>query len=421
MFFRRKALHYLQAKLSPDPPSLRVVFWDGESYDFVEAPKVTITISSPALLKALAKGDFEELARAYVAGALEAEGLIPDVIEAGARLAGSLETFSLLSRAQGLARLMPLPRSRRKDAADVSYHYDLSNEFYRLWLDDLMVYSCAYFRSGTEDIHTAQLQKLDHICRKLMLRPGERFLDIGCGWGGLLRWAARCYGVNAVGVTLSERQFSYAQEQFTKTQADAAIEVRREDFRDLEGLQFDKLASVGMYEHVGEHNLSGYFRTVAKLLRPGGVFLNHGVVAGDPRGGSPGPSGGGFIEKYVFPGGSVSPLWRLMAEIPAAGLEVIDVEDLRPHYARTLALWSQRLEDRRDEATRLIGPERYRIFRAYLAGMSYAFEKGWLSIAQIVACKPIKGCCVRRPWTREYQYDFNPDPPMSGDISTLND
>ncbi|QGM47174.1 class I SAM-dependent methyltransferase [Methylocystis heyeri] len=421
MFVRRKALHYLRSRLAPDPPSLRIVFWDGQSYDFVDAPRATIRISSPTILKALVRGNFEELARAYVAGEIEAEGPISEVVDAGAGLAESLETLSFLARARGLARFIPFPRSRRKEAADAAYHYNLSNDFYRLWLDDRMIYSCAYFRSGREDIHTAQLQKLDHVCCKLMLRPGDSFLDVGCGWGGLLRWAARCYGARALGVTVSDRQFAYAREQFKAIGAGAAIEVRLDDFRDLKGMQFDKIASVGMYEHVGERNLSDYFRTVSKLLRPGGVFLNHGVVAGASVGRSSGPAGGGFIEKYVFPGGSISPLSRLMAEIPSAGLEIIDVEDLRPHYARTLRLWSQRLEERRDEATRLIGPERYRIWRAYLAGMAYAFERGWLSIAQILACKPLEGHSVSRPWTREYQYDLNPAPPMSGDISTHND
>jgi cyclopropane-fatty-acyl-phospholipid synthase len=268
-----------------------------------------------------------------------------------------------------------------------------------------MVYSCAYFHSGAEDIDTAQQQKLDHICRKLLLRPGERLLDIGCGWGGLLQWAAKRYGVEGVGVTLSERQYSAAREAAASSGLANLVEFRLQHYQDIQGGNgFDKIVSVGMYEHVGLRNLPVYFQTVARLLRPGGMFLNHGIVSTDPAGRPRGPPGGQFIDRHVFPGGAVPHLSRVLVELSQAGLEFADAEDLRPHYALTLQHWSRRLEACRDQAVAAAGPEVFRVWRVYLAGMAYAFDHGWLSVAQVLSFKPSSGGEVRRPWTREYQY-----------------
>jgi cyclopropane-fatty-acyl-phospholipid synthase len=275
-----------------------------------------------------------------------------------------------------------------------------------------MIYSCAYFRSGDEDIHTAQLQKLDHICRKLLLRPGERLLDIGCGWGGLLQWAAKHYGVTGVGVTLSERQYSGAREAVASSGLADLIEIRRQHYMDIPDTEgFDKIVSVGMYEHVGLRNLPSYFQTVVRLLRPGGMFLNHGIVSTDAAGRPRGPPGGRFIDHHVFPGGAVPHLSRVLIELSQANLEFADAEDLRPHYALTLQHWSRRLEACGDQAIQAAGPEVFRIWRVFLAGMAYAFDHGWLSVAQVLSFKALSNGEVRRPWTREYQYQ---DPSLRG-------
>ncbi|HEX5507670.1 MAG TPA: class I SAM-dependent methyltransferase, partial [Pseudolabrys sp.] len=408
---------YLRARLAGEPLPLRLVFWDGDRFDFAQAPSVTITLHSPAPMRSLLHGNFARLGDAYVSGELTVEGAIEDVLRIGVTLAERAGKSPALKQFARLARLVPHRHSRQKDAADVGYHYDVSNDFYRLWLDENMVYSCAYFRNGAEDIHAAQRQKLDHICRKLFLKPSERLLDIGCGWGGLLHWAAQHYGITGVGITLSRQQYEYARHWIAADGLADKIDIRLQDYRELKSeAPFDKIASVGMYEHVGAENYPVYFNIIAGLLRPGGALLNHGIVATDPQGRAQGPPGGEFIDRYVFPGGSVPHLSRVAFEVAKAGLELADIEDLRPHYARTLMHWVRRLEARRDEAVQTAGPERYRIWRVYLAGMAYAFDRGWLSIAQTLAFKPDPGAAALRPWTRDYQYGAAVEPSLASPL-----
>ena len=355
---RRWALDRIHQKLRDNPPPLRLVFWDGETFDFVAPPCVTITIRSRAMLRMLLVGNFAKLGDAYVAGELTADGRIQDILRIGIDLAERLGKWPIATRLMRLAAFVPRPHSRHKDAADISYHYDVSNEFYRLWLDDNMIYSCAYFRTGNEDINAAQEQKLDHICRKLQLAPDEVLLDVGCGWGGLLQFAARHYAVRGVGVTLSERQYRYARDWMAKAGLAETVEIKLQDYRDLRDQAcFDKIVSVGMYEHVGLKNLPRYFDEMARLLKPGGALLNHGIVVTDPRGRPQGPPGGEFIGRYVFPGGELANLGRVVHEVARCGLELADVEDLRPHYAQTLIRWVERLEARRDEAIAAAGAE----------------------------------------------------------------
>lgn len=423
---RRHVLESLRSRLADERLPLRLIFWDGECFDFSPDIRVTITLHSRKLLRMLMVGNFARLGDAYVAGELSVEGSIETVLQTGIALAERLGKSSVIRRLAGLARWVPPLHSRRRDAADVSYHYDVTADFYRLWLDQEMIYSCAYFRTGREDIDAAQQQKLDHICRKLMLKPGERLLDLGCGWGGLLCWAAQRYKVTGLGITLSERQYAYARAWVAADGLDDRIEIRLLDYRDLsEAGSFDKIVSVGMYEHVGLRNLPLYFATVGKLLRPGGAFLNHGIVATDPEGRARGPAGGEFINRYVFPGGAVPHLSRTIAELGRAGLEFVDAEDLRPHYARTLLLWTRRLEAHRDEAIGAAGARRYRIWRVFLAGMAHAFDRGWLSVVQVLSFKPMEDGVIHRPWTREYQYSKSgsddaeraASPPLAGRLN----
>jgi cyclopropane-fatty-acyl-phospholipid synthase len=405
MGLRQRALKFLQSRLADPPLPLRLVFWDGERFDFSDAPKLTIELRSAAVLRKLLRGDFAGLGEAYVAGNLTVNGRIEDILQTGIALADRIGRSRTMARMQIIGRLLPHRHTKRKDASDIRYHYDVSDDFYRLWLDADLTYSCAYFRSGAETIDQAQQQKLDHICRKLMLRRGERLLDIGCGWGSLLRWAAQHYGVSGVGITLSENQFRYARERLAHDSLKDRVEIRLQDYRDLnESGSFDKVVSVGMYEHVGLAQLPTYFAIAARQLRAGGAMLNHGIVTTDPSGRAQGPAGGEFIDRYVFPGGAVPHLSRVVFEIGNAGLELADIEDLRPHYALTLQHWVRRLEEHPHEAIAASDLRHYRIWRIYLAGMAQAFDRGWLSVAQSLAFKPGPNGPPARPWTRDHVY-----------------
>ncbi|MEK4031851.1 class I SAM-dependent methyltransferase [Methylocystis sp. IM2] len=365
------------------------------------SPTVVITFSSPKQWRSLLRGNFSALGDAYVSGGLKVEGRPEDIIEAGVRLSERLEKTPALGFLKSILNLTMRANSLDEDAANVRRHYNVSTEFYKLWLDKRLVYSCAYFHDGNEDIDLAQEYKLDHICRKLLLQADEKLLDVGCGWGALLHWAAERYGALGFGITLSERQFEEAQGRLAHLGNRTGIALQH--YKELtDNASFDKIVSVGMHEHVGSSALPAYFRKMAALLKPGGMFLNHGIIA--TGGSKSGPSGGAFIERYVFPGGSVSSLSRIVQEIADAGLEVIDIEDLRPHYARTLMHWSEGLEQHKESAIEAAGAETYRIWRVYLAGMAYAFDRGWLSIAQVLALKPKDGRPSQRAWTRAHQY-----------------
>lgn len=413
---RQRIFDDLRRRLGGTVP-LRVVLWDGEAFDFSPSPAVAITLGSRRLVRALMAGNFVRLGDAYVSGELAVDGKVEDIIRVGIALSERIGATPLLSRVARALAYVSVRHSRRRDKAAIRHHYDVSNDFYRLWLDRNLIYSCAYFKTGSEDLDTAQEQKLEHICRKLLLKPGERLLDIGCGWGGLLNWAAIHHGVEGVGVTLSEQQYLLARQRIAEAGLADRVEIRLQDYRDIPGRdEFDKVVSVGMYEHVGLANLPLYFATIVRLLKPGGAVLNHGITLGGGVGRAKGLSGGEFIDNHVFPGGELPPLSRVVKEVAASGLEFVDAEDLRPHYALTLKHWVRRLEACATEATFASTPEHYRIWRIYMAAMAFAFDRGWLSVAQVLALKPYARAMAKRPWTRGYQYDGNANPPSTGSL-----
>jgi cyclopropane-fatty-acyl-phospholipid synthase len=377
---------------------LAVEIWNGRR--FAPSGNVPVTMRVPRdAARRLASADLAELGEAYVEGAIDIDGPIDEALRAAEKLV----------RATGKAALGHMPRfgrhSKRSDREAIRYHYDVSDDFYRLWLDRRMVYSCAYYKDGTEDIDTAQLQKLDHICRKLRLGPGQRFLDIGCGWGALVLHAARHYGVSATGVTLSENQFRLAQERIREAGLADRCQVRLQDYREISGQGvFDRVASVGMFEHVGLKNLPVYFGAIARLLAPGGIVLNHGITSVDPDSRAVGLGAGEFIDKYVFPDGELPHVSLVLREMSAAGLETVDVETLRLHYAKTLEHWSHRLEAKLAAARAHAGEKRTRIWRLYLAGCAHAFARSWVTIHQVLATKPADPARNPLPWTRDYMY-----------------
>jgi cyclopropane-fatty-acyl-phospholipid synthase len=291
-------------------------------------------------------------------------------------------------------------KDENRDA--IHFHYDVSNEFYRLWLDRAMVYSCAYFEEADYDLDEAQQAKLEYICRKLLLQPGERLLDIGCGWGALVIHAARHHGVQAHGVTLSERQLQVAQRRIAEAGLEERVTVELKDYRDLEGLEvYDKISSIGMFEHVGLKNLPLYFDTVHRLLKPSGLFLNHGITheeAGWDKNVST-----EFINRYVFPDGQLDNISNIQRYMEDAKFEITDVEALRAHYALTLRAWVERLERRRSRALEYVSEATYRVWRLYMSACALEFESGHIGIYQVLASKRGPGH-ARLPLTRRHLY-----------------
>jgi cyclopropane-fatty-acyl-phospholipid synthase len=376
---------------------LRLELWNGRTFDLSSQPTVKIGVTSPSALRFLISPNLMKLGYAYVEGYLRVEGPILEVFRVAEGLARSAA-----SGTRGLRRFWRHNRKGDRDA--IQYHYDVSNEFYSLWLDRNMVYSCAYFHGDSDSLELAQEQKLDHILNKLMIEPGERFLDIGCGWGALILRAAKKYGARATGVTLSRNQHDFVTRRIREEGLEDRCEVRLQDYRDIPGEgAYDKIASVGMFEHVGLRHLGAYFAKIRSLLSEGGLAMNHGITAVDPDNSWVGLGAGEFINRYVFPHGELPHVSLVLREMALAGFEVADVESLRRHYARTCFEWARRLEQNREAAIALAGDKRYRIWQIYLAGCAHGFEHEWMNIYQVLARK--EGASRNPlPLTREYMY-----------------
>ncbi|HEY0586122.1 MAG TPA: cyclopropane-fatty-acyl-phospholipid synthase family protein [Pseudoduganella sp.] len=378
----------------------RLVLWNGRSFDLgrFERPLVVLQANSEACLPYLMSPSLDRLARAYIEGLIDLEGRLTDAIVVAYALAQRA-----LTPAARLGRVIRnLPHTRAADQASISYHYDVSNAFYQAWLDPAMVYSCAYFENGGEDLATAQRKKIDHILRKIRLEPGQSLLDIGCGWGALVIQAARDYGARCVGITVSERQAELARARVAAAGLENHVQIRLQDYRDVEGT-FDRITSVGMFEHVGKKNLPAYFAQMRRLLADDGLALNHGITSSDPDSGEAAFGGGEFIDKYVFPNGELPHLGLALRAMQHGGLEALDIENLRRHYARTLHMWSERFEAASEAIRSEVGERRFRIWRIYLAGCAFAFERDDISLYQILCHK-----AGRTPhdiaWSRHYMY-----------------
>jgi cyclopropane-fatty-acyl-phospholipid synthase len=297
-------------------------------------------------------------------------------------------------------------QSARDEKSFIQFHYDLSNDFYHLFLDPEMQYSCGYFTSWEQDLAQAQHNKLNMICRKLRLQPGDRFLDIGCGWGGLLCHAVKHFNVVGHGVTLSQKQYDFALEKIHGMGLADRITIELRDYREITG-EYDKIASIGMYEHIGIANYTAYFRKLNALLRDRGMILNHGITRRaklSKKHFARITPGRRFILKYIFPGSELDHIGHTLSKMEACGFEVHDVEAWREHYAQTTRLWCRRLESNKEEAIKLVGEERFRMWIAYLAGVSYAFQDGSLRIFQTVATKHGRKGPSAMPPTREHLY-----------------
>ncbi len=407
----------VERKFSQLQTRARVVLPGGRSIGSADAP-VVLELSEYAPLAHLATGQVGRLAQDYVEGRLAIHGTMRDLMSVAAQMIDTDPTQTPGARSSWWRALMRHGKSLARhsveaDARQVQFHYDVSDDFYALWLDARRVYSCAYYRDAGMPLAQAQEAKLDHVCRKLMLREGERFLDIGAGWGGLLLWAAEHYGVRATGITLSRNQHAFVNELIDQRGLSGRVEMKLLDYRALpETHPWDKIASIGMFEHVGRVMLPTYFGKIRRLLKPGGLLMNHGITAGGTRNAQLGAGIGEFIERYIFPGGELLHVSHVLREMADSGLEPLDVENLRPHYARTLWAWSDALESRLARALEITGEQVVRAYRLYLAGSAMSFERGWISLNQMLAGRPsgdpddgtMRGAQSSYPFQRGYMY-----------------
>ncbi|HET7275943.1 MAG TPA: cyclopropane-fatty-acyl-phospholipid synthase family protein [Longimicrobiaceae bacterium] len=394
-----------------------VRYWDGSTDEPPGEARFTLVLEHPGSLRRMLVPPSEiRIAEAYIFGDFDIEGNLEAASTLGDRIAKGLRSPGAV--ASMTAKLSRLPsrdpelstgrratalfrhgrqHSKRRDTEAVRFHYDVGNDFYQLWLDPGLVYSCAYFPTGEEDLATAQEAKFEHICRKLRLQPGERMLDIGCGWGGLILHAVKHFDVDATGITLSREQAKLARERIEAAGLQDRCRVEIMDYRDLPGEEaYDKIGSVGMVEHVGEGKLPEYFAAAYRSLKPGGLFLNHGIVslwAARPvsaiqklmrkvwrR--------DVFLHRYVFPDGNLVPATEVIGSAELAGFETRDVESLREHYARTLRIWVARLEGNHTEAAAIVGEPTYRVWRLYMSAAARGFAKAEIGIIQTLLAKP---------------------------------
>lgn len=395
-----------------------VRLWDGSTIEAQGRARFTLVVNAPeALRAALLPPDELSAARAFVNGMLDCEGDLEAAVDVLKRVFARVQPrvlpalLTLLLRlpkpagndGAGEARLQGAKHSLARDRAAIGFHYDQPLAFYRTFLDRELVYSSAYFDDGVQTLDDAQIAKIDHALRKLRLVAGERLLDIGCGWGALVVRAAERFGARVLGVTLSRGQFEEANRRIQEAGIGATARVELRDYRQLESEQpFDKIVSIGMFEHVGRARLPEYFGTIHALLRPDGLFLNHGIaVRGDQRRGL---RRDGFIERFVFPDGELVALSEALRFAEQAGFETRDVENLREHYARTLRYWVANLERNRDAAVEATNERTYRVWRLFMAGSAQGFASGRMELHQALFAKRTNTGSVQLPSTRRDLY-----------------
>ena len=396
--------------------------WDGKNWPDDRQRSATLVLKHPGALRAMfLPANGLTLAEAYLYEDFNIEGNIESVFKLADSILEILPNWR--KKIAIFWRLLRMPVSKGhkhgrrgpacltgerhsidRDRQAVTYHYDVSNDFYRLFLDQQMIYSCAYFQSLDDDLDKAQERKLDYLCRKMRLHSGQCLLDLGCGWGGLVIHAARYYGVDATGITLSTQQSDLANERIKMAGLSDRCLVIVKDYRQVDTSKiYDTIISVGMFEHVGEAKLPTYFKKAYDLLRPGGVFLNHGIANRATNIKKRGPS---FSDTYVFPDGELVPINVSLHAAEMTGFEVRDVESLREHYTMTLRHWVHNLETHHTEALQFVDEPTYRVWRLFMSGSAHGFNIGRLNVYQTLYFKPDEQGHSRFPLNRKYWYNI---------------
>ena len=392
----KKAIRELAAAINRTDPSAAFSFelWDGEVIEYGDKPKTTLLIKSAKVPKQMFSKGFLGFGEAYVAGDLEVEGDLQELLRLGLIVQFDEKAFSLLQK----IRLLPF-RLKTMDTAgrargNIAYHYDLTPEFFSLFLDESLTYSCGYFKNEDDSLDQAQRNKYDHIARKLMLSPADTLIDIGCGWGGMLLRSAAKYGIRGVGVTLSSNQSRYGSQRIEELGLGERIEVKLQDYRQITG-KFDKFVSIGMFEHVGKRFIPVYMRKVAGLLKSGGVGLLH-TISKEVESATD-----AWMLRYIFPGGYIPSLPETIREMARAGLCVLEIEGLRLHYARTLDCWIANFERNIGKIRKMFDERFVRMWRLYLNASSAGFKYNGTRLYQILFSNGLNNDL---PMVRDYMY-----------------
>ncbi|WP_099974810.1 SAM-dependent methyltransferase [Lactobacillus terrae] len=373
---------------------VRVVYWDGseKQYGPSDTPEITIKFNTKVAISDLLKHATLTLGEAYMDRKIEIEGSLQKLINSAYRMSDSFMSSI------NLKRFVPkFSHTKEGNKKEIQEHYDIGNDFYKMWLDDTMTYSCAYFRTPEDTLEQAQWNKVHHILNKLNSKPGETFLDIGCGWGTMMLTAAKEYGLKATGVTLSQEQFDFVNNRIKEEGLEDQMTVILEDYRDLDQ-KFDHIVSVGMFEHVGKENLGGYFEKIKELLVPNGTALIHGIT-GQHYGLGVDP----WLVKYIFPGGYIPDLKENIGHIMDAKLQLDDIEPLRRHYQKTVEIWYDNFNKVRDQVKDMYGDRFVRMWDLYLQGCAASFESGNIDVIQFLITNGPSGSAL--PMTREYMTD----------------
>ncbi len=390
-------VHSLLTQISQNNPeiSFEIQYWDGEKHRFGEGdPQTILRFNSEQAIKRIFSGGYLGFGEAYMDGDVDIEGDLQQLLRFGFDPAFENLKISLPTKLRIAWNFLVTQDTLRRTAKNIQHHYDLGNDFYKLWLDDSMTYSCAYFRHETDSLEQAQEQKYEHICRKLQLKEGDTLVDVGCGWGGMMFYAVRHYGVKATGCTLSKQQYAYIQNKIKEENLQDKITVLLDDYRNLTG-RYDKFVSIGMFEHVGKKYIPTFFDRVKKLLKPKGIGLLHTI--GKDGFSYPDP----WTTKYIFPGGYIPIIDEILRHMGKRKLHFVDVENLRLHYSLTLDEWARRYEHHVEEVRRMFDERFVRMWRLFLNGSSVGFRYGNTRLFQITFTNGLNNAY---PLTREFLY-----------------